>query len=102
MPSPGAVNIISTQTLPLEAFSKAAEDNLQILGKPQFMTDSLLIKDYQLGGLNWLNLLYEQKLGGNQGGLRLGLPSRISGTQALDDNERVYLDKLAREELRSD
>ncbi|KAF2403805.1 hypothetical protein EJ06DRAFT_527405 [Trichodelitschia bisporula] len=54
---------ISTEGLCLKTFSKAAEGNIQILGKPQSMAESLIMKDYQLVGLNWLNLLYEKKMG---------------------------------------
>lgn len=51
----GAVDLVSIDGL------KAKADNNQLLTQPAIMSDTLQLKEYQLLGLNWLNLLYKEE-----------------------------------------
>lgn len=42
--------------------SLGADKDTQFLGQPSLLADSVTLKEYQLLGVNWLNLLYSRRL----------------------------------------
>ncbi|KAF7893091.1 uncharacterized protein EAF02_000629 [Botrytis sinoallii] len=42
--------------------AKRRKASVEFLKKPSLMADEVILKDYQIVGLNWLNLMYEQNL----------------------------------------
>ncbi|KAM0320149.1 hypothetical protein ACHAO8_000744 [Botrytis cinerea] len=42
--------------------AKRRKASVEFLKKPSLMADEVVLKDYQIVGLNWLNLMYEQNL----------------------------------------
>lgn len=42
--------------------SKRRKATVEFLKKPSLMADDVVLKDYQIVGLNWLNLMYDQNL----------------------------------------
>lgn len=56
----------------------------QFLGQPSLLADSVTLKEYQLLGVNWLNLLYNKKLScilADEMGMRSSVPCSVTHSQ---------------------